>query len=253
MKKWYEELFKNYAETYDKEMFTQGTMGECDFIEKEIKFDKTKKILDIGCGTGRHCIELSKRGYRVTGVDLSSSQIKKAQEKAEKQNLCINFFCYDARKLPFNEEFDVVLMLCEGGFPLMETDEMNFEILQHAAKSLKSKGKFIFTTLNGLFPLYHSVEKFCNSNNDKGNATYHSNSFNLMTFRDYNITEFVDDSGKKRTLQCNERYYVPCEITWLLKSLGFKSIDIYGAKLGAFSREDSLTTKDFEMLVIAQK
>jgi predicted TPR repeat methyltransferase len=84
MKKWYEELFKNYAETYDKEMFTQGTMGECDFIEKEIKFDKTKKILDIGCGTGRHCIELSKRGYRVTGVDLSSSQIKKAQEKAEK-------------------------------------------------------------------------------------------------------------------------------------------------------------------------
>jgi hypothetical protein len=144
-------------------------------------------------------------------------------------------------------------MLCEGGFPLMETDEMNFEILQHAAKSLKPQGKFIFTTLNGLFPLYHSVEKFCNSNNDKGNATYHSNSFNLMTFRDYNITEFVDDSGKKRTLQCNERYYVPCEITWLLKSLGFKSIDIYGAKLGAFSRENTLTTKDFEMLVIAEK
>jgi hypothetical protein len=54
-------------------------------------------------------------------------------------------------------------------------------------------------------------------------------------------------------LECNERYYVPSEITWLLKSLEFKKIDIYGAKLGAFSRNDKLTTEDFEMLVIAEK
>jgi len=46
---------------------------------------------------------------------------------------------------------------------------------------------------------------------------------------------------------------VPPEISWLKKSLGFKAIDIYGARLGAFSREDKLTTEDFEMLVIAQK
>jgi len=74
-----------------------------------------------------------------------------------------------------------------------------------------------------------------------------------MTFRDYNDTEFTDDDGNKKTLHCNERYYIPSEITWLLKSLGFTCIDIYGAKLGAFSRNDKLTTEDFEMLVIAQK
>ena len=51
-------------------------------------------------------------------------------------------------------------MLCEGGFPLMETDEMNFEILKSVTKSLTEKCKYIFTTLNGLFPIYHSVEKF---------------------------------------------------------------------------------------------
>jgi hypothetical protein len=49
-------------------------------------------------------------------------------------------------------------MLCEGAFPLMETDEMNYEILKNAAKTLKDYGEIIFTTLNGLFPLYHSVE-----------------------------------------------------------------------------------------------
>ncbi len=253
MKQWYESLFENYAKKYDSENFVQGTLGECDFLEKEIAFNKSLKILDIGCGTGRHSIELSKRGYSITGIDLSESQLERAKEKAAKENLKISFLRYDARNLPFQKEYDLVIMLCEGGFPLMETDEMNFEILQNATKALKEKGKFIFTTLNGLFPLYHSVEEFCKSESQEGNATYRSNTFDLMTFRDHNITVLEDDSGNKKELHCNERYYVPSEITWLLKSLGYKKIEILGAKLGKFSRNDKLTTEDFEMLVIAEK
>ncbi|MBN1897270.1 MAG: class I SAM-dependent methyltransferase [Spirochaetes bacterium] len=251
-KQWYESLFENYAKKYDQESFTKGTMGECDFIEKEIDFNKSLKILDIGCGTGRHAIELAKRGYQVTGVDLSESQLARAGEKAKKEGLKIDFQKHDARKLPFEKEFDLVIMLCEGGFPLMETDEMNYEILKNAAKALKKPGRLIFTTLNGLFPLYHSVEKFCGVSSEEGNSTYKSNTFDLMTFRDHNITTIEDDDGNKKELKCNERYYAPSEITWLLKSLGFRKIDIYGAKLGAFSRNDGLTTEDYEMLVIAE-
>jgi 2-polyprenyl-3-methyl-5-hydroxy-6-metoxy-1,4-benzoquinol methylase len=252
-KQWYESLFENYGQKYDNENFTQGTIGECDFIETEIKSDQSLKILDVGCGTGRHAIELSKRRYIVTGIDLSETQLTRAREKAESDNLKIAFQKQDARNLPFNNKFDVAIMLCEGGFPLMETDEMNYEILTSVTKSLKKHGKFIFTTLNGLFPLYHSVEEFCASVTEDGNATYRSNTFDLMTFRDHNTTEFEDDFGNKKTLECNERYYVPSEITWLLKSLGYKKIDIFGAKLGAFSRKDELTTEDFEMLVVAEK
>jgi len=253
MKQWYEALFENYGQKYDSESFTQGTIGECDFIEQEISFNKSLKILDIGCGTGRHSIELSKRGYDVTGIDLSDSQLTRAREKADKQDLKIDFLKYDARNLPFSNEYDLAIMLCEGAFPLMETDEMNYEILRNATRSLKDGGKFIFTTLNGLFPLYHSVQEFHASTSEEGNATYRSNTFDLMTFRDYNITEIEDDDGNKRELECNERYYVPSEITWLLKTLGYFKIDIFGAKLGAFSREDKLTTEDFEMLVVAEK
>jgi 2-polyprenyl-3-methyl-5-hydroxy-6-metoxy-1,4-benzoquinol methylase len=252
-KQWYESLFENYAQKYDDENFTKGTSGECDFIEMELKFDKSLKLLDVGCGTGRHTIELSKRGYDVSGIDFSESQLKRATEKAKSNNLKISFQKQDARNLPFNNEFDIAIMLCEGGFPLMETDEMNYEILKNVTKSLKEHGKFIFTTLNGLFPLYHSVEEFCASTSENGNATYRSNTFDLMTFRDYNITEVEDDSENKKILECNERYYIPSEITWLLKSLGYKRIDIFGAKLGAFSRNDKLTSEDFEMLVIAEK
>ncbi len=249
MKQWYEELFENYAESYDKESYTQGTQGEVDFIEKEINFDKTKRILDMGCGTGRHAIELAKRGYNVTGIDLSESQLKRAIEKAQKENLVINFLRADARTLDFNHEFDVVIMMCEGAFPLMETDEMNFKILENAQKALKPKGKLILTTLNALFPLYHSTEKFLNEEGFRSK----DHCFDLLTLRETSTVEITDDSGKKKTITGNERYYMPSEMTWYLQSLQFKNIGIFACKMGQFNRHDPLTTGDFEMLVIAEK
>jgi 2-polyprenyl-3-methyl-5-hydroxy-6-metoxy-1,4-benzoquinol methylase len=253
MKQWYEELFENYGIKYDNEIYVQGTIGECDFIEKEIEYNKASRILDIGCGTGRHSIELAKRGYSVTGIDLSESQLKRAKEKASEQNLQIVFQKHDARNPHFSNDFDLIIMLCEGGFSLMETDEMNFQILQNAVNALKQNGKLIFTTLNGLFPLFHSVKDFFDSKTKEGNAKCDILSFDLMTFRERNTVYVEDDLGNKKELQCNERYYVPSEIIWLLKTLDFKTIDIYGAKLGAFSRNDKLTTEDFEMLIIAEK
>lgn len=251
MKQWYEQLFENYSEKYDDESFTQGTIGECDFLEKEINQFKSTKILDMGCGTGRHSIELSKRGYSVKGVDLSQSQIERAIEKSKEQGLKIDFSVADARNLEYESEFDLVIMICEGAFPLMETDEMNHQILINASKTLKSKGKLIFTTLNGLFPLFHSVKEFINAGAEKDVSS--ENTFDLMTFRDYSVYETEDDSGNKLSLKCNERYYVPSEISWLVKSVGFTKVDIYGAKLGKFSRSDILTTEDYEMLVIAER
>jgi 2-polyprenyl-3-methyl-5-hydroxy-6-metoxy-1,4-benzoquinol methylase len=253
MKQWYEELFENYGRKYDNENFTHGTSGECDFIEREIRFDRSVSILDIGCGTGRHSIELAKRGYSVTGIDLSKSQLDRAREKSSQLGLSIDFRQHDARHLPFANEFDLAIMLCEGAFPLMETDEMNYEILRNAAASLKQNGTLIFTTLNGLFPLFHSVKEFLDGASKEGNAVCRENTFDLMTFRDQSVTAAEDDFGVKKRLVCNERYYVPSEIAWLLKSAGFSVIDIYGAVLGAFSRNDKLTTDDFEMLVVARK
>ena len=63
MRRWYEELFSNYAKTYDTECFTTGTLGEVDFLEKELNYDKSKSILDIGCGTGEQSVFLAEKGY----------------------------------------------------------------------------------------------------------------------------------------------------------------------------------------------
>lgn len=253
MKQWYEKLFENYANRYEGECFVKGTAGECDFIEKEFRAAGIHRILDIGCGTGRHSIELARRGFTVTGVDLSESMLKKARQKADNAGLSVEFIQMDARNLDLPVRYEGIIMLCEGSFPLMETDVMNYRILQNACGCLQPGGTFIFTTLNGLFPLFHNVEEFLAAESVEDNAHYSKNSFDLMTFRDHNITKITDDDGIPVELECNERYYVPSEITWLLKSAGFDRIEIYGAKLGAFSRNDRLRTDDYEMLVIATK
>jgi ubiquinone/menaquinone biosynthesis C-methylase UbiE len=251
MKQWYQELFSNYAKTYDKESFTQGTAGEVNFIEQELQLDTSKTILDIGCGTGRHAIELARRGYTVTGIDLSESQLQRAREKAHASGVKINFQKMDARYFSFEEPFDAAIMICEGAFSLMETDEMNFKILQNAERSLKKDGTFIFTCLNALFPLFHSVKEFLN--NPEAKASTSELSFDLLTFRETSQITITDDSGNKKKLTANERYYTPSEIRWLLHSLNFQKIDIHGCQLGEFSRNHPLTTEDFEMLVIARK
>jgi SAM-dependent methyltransferase len=250
MKQWYEELFEDYADGYEKECFTQGTVGEVDFLESEIGGDRSRRILDIGCGTGRHAVELAARGYRVTGIDLSESMLARARENARRRGVQVEFLRADARDLRFSKEFDLVTMLCEGAFPLMETDEMNHKILANAAAALREPGKFIFTTLNGLFPLFHSVKEFLDAK--ASGASAGEQKFDLLTFRERSTVEVTDDHGNRKVLRCDERYYVPPEISWLLKSLGFAKVAIHGCKLGAWSRGDPLTTEDFEMLVIAE-
>ncbi|MBP7867924.1 MAG: class I SAM-dependent methyltransferase [Acidobacteria bacterium] len=250
-KQWYETLFENYARTYDSESFTQGTVGEVDFLEKELGFDRGKAVLDIGCGTGRHAVELARRGYVVTGVDLSESQLARAREKAREAGVEVTLLRRDAAALDFDAAFDFALMLCEGAFSLQESDEKNFEVLRCAARALRPGGKLVMTTLNALFPLFHSVKDFLNQAAVSGHVT--DLSFDLLTFRETNTIQIPDDDGRPRTIRCNERYYTPPEIAWLLKSAGFAAVSLHGCRLGAFSRTDPLTPDDFEILAVAEK
>lgn len=250
MKQWYEELFTNYSKNYDNENFTKGTIGECDFIEQEIQFNKSLKILDVGCGTGRHLIELAKRRYtNIIGIDLSTDQLSRAHEKGIDAGVEIKFQKADARNFSFDDPFDVVLMICEGAFSLMETDEMNFQILQCIEKSLNTGGKLIFTCLSALLPLFNNTKEYLN----KGGLKLEDSSFDLLTFRDKQTFENQHDDGSVKTYTSNERFYTPPEISWLLKSLNFSQVEIFGCEIGKWSRTEKLTPNHFEMLVVATK
>jgi SAM-dependent methyltransferase len=250
MKAWYEELFSNFARAYDRESFTQGTLQEVDFIEAEIDGDKNVRILDVGCGTGRHAIELARRGYQVVGIDLSANQVAYAREKARATGVDPVFEVRDARAPHFLEAFDLVLMLCEGGFSLMETDAMNFAILENAVRALRPGGKFMFTCLNGLFPLAQSVKDFVNAS--PSSVQTRDTKFDLTTLRMRSQVEFTDDAGVTRRLETDERHYLPSELMWYMHCLGMRNSSLFGCTVGAF-RKCPPTPEHFELLVIAEK
>lgn len=250
MKPWYEELFANYARAYDREGFTQGTVQEVDFLEAEIGANKHTRILDVGCGTGRHAIELARRGYAVTGIDLSAGQLARAREKARAAGVHPVFELRDAREPHFETAFELVIMLCEGGFSLMETDAMNFAILENAVRALKPGGQFIFTCLNALFPLARSVKDFLNA--EAGAARMVEGVFDLTTLRQRLVVEFTDDAGVLRRLETNERHYLPSELTWYLHSLGMENAAVFGCTVGNYQKRPP-TPDDFELLVTASK
>ena len=95
------------------------------------------------------------------------------------------------------------------------------------------------------------MKDFINQNSDESVTS--ELSFKWKTLREHSTFDFVDDSGDKKTITCNERYFATSEISWYLKTLNFKNVNIYGCDIGNFSRNKELTTENFEMLVVAEK
>lgn len=234
MNPWYQALYENFSD-YDTEPYTQNTAIEAAFIQQQLSSD-TKSILDIGCGTGRHALELARKGYTVTGIDLSEDLIRQAKAKAGKLGAAVNFVVQDACKLPFEAEFDAAILMCEGAFSMMETDEKEQLILDGAAKSLRSGGKFILTTTNALFMLA------------QGNPD-----FNLLTFREKFTLEAKNSQGEQQTLQCDQRYYTPPELRRMLLWAGFEDVRFFAVTEQGFNADLKPCAQHFEFGAICTK
>jgi 2-polyprenyl-3-methyl-5-hydroxy-6-metoxy-1,4-benzoquinol methylase len=224
---WYKELFEGMGIEYEDFPFTQNTENEVRWMIKEYLTNPEMKILDVGCGTGRHAINLAAKGYKnITGIDLSPTMIKAAQAAAKEKKVSVAFRIGDARELPFENEFDAALCLCEGAFGLLEDDDENYKILRAVHKALKKNGVFILTTLN----LFRDAE------------------FDPMTCRVSTEMEIARKDGSKKILNCSDRSYTFPELKWVLEQLGFEVI------LGAdpFTKEP-IKYGAMEFMVVSRK
>ena len=131
--------------------------GEAVFIQKALETKNGSKILDLCCGTGRHSLQLARRGFLVTGVDATSAYLSEARRLAHGVKN-VKFLKGDMRRLGFNEEFDAAInMWTSFGYFLKPEDDL--KSLRCVARALKSRGRFLIDIVNGAWLRRHRVEK----------------------------------------------------------------------------------------------
>ena len=114
---WFNPVAEFLGPAYLKNAFTKGTDQEVDFVVDALGLEPGMRVLDVGCGPGRHALALAARGFVVHGVDLSPEFVALAQEAAT--GFTATFEVLDVRELAFAAEFDAAICLCQGGFGLL--------------------------------------------------------------------------------------------------------------------------------------
>ncbi len=228
--RWYEELYDDFP-GYDDEPYVQSTAAEVDFVVRTLDRGCQARVLDVGCGTGRHALALAARGYWVVGLDLSEYMVRRGRAAALPY-LDVPFLVGDARALPFAERFDAALMLCEGAFSLMERDAMDRLILRNLARVLWPGGQLIMTAPHAAYAFAHGL--------DEGD-------FNVVTLRERFEVQSTDREGQVRMLEATQRYYTCPELKRLLTCAGFRAVRFFSVTSDGFSDELMPSEDHFEI------
>lgn len=129
----------------DKQPWTRGTAREIDAVLKLAEFAPGSRLLDVGCGQGRHSIELARRGFKVTGIDASQMNIAKACGKAGETP--VEFKCWDARRRLPGKAFDCAICLYDviGSY---RTLEENVALIHQLHNKLRKGGRAVISVMN---------------------------------------------------------------------------------------------------------
>lgn len=148
---------KKYADYYDILYQDKNYEEEIDFLEmifrKYLK-KKPRTVLDLACGTGGHLIPLARRGYQVSGLDLSEGMIAAAKNKAIKENLKINFYRAPMQKFSLSKKFDIIISMFSTVNYLTEYKDLKY-FLKNVNNHLSRNGLLIFDVWNALSVLDH--------------------------------------------------------------------------------------------------
>ncbi len=238
----WQEFFDNHAPHYDQNNFVRHTKEEADFFLSLFPIERGAKILDVGCGTGRHCVEFARRGFQMTGLDLSQGMLDEAQKKVG--NLPIRLVKADATNFELNEVFDAAFSLCEGAFNLLsETEDAELHdrsILQNIARHLKPGAPFLLTALNG----YQIIRQMDDNAVQLG-------AFNPITMVAHYKDELDLPEGKKEIV-IRERLFIPPEMVKLLNQTGFRCEYVFGGTAGDWGRRP-LRLDEIEAMYVCRR
>lgn len=154
---WYRSAFP--PEETLKRPWADRTGAEVDRALAMLGAKGGERVLDMACGTGRHSLELARRGHEVVGTDISSDLLAIAETDAEAESLSASFVAADLRELDFSEEFDLILNLNDGAIGYFETEEENHRTFEVIAAALRPGGGNLLQLPNVLYAETHLPQK----------------------------------------------------------------------------------------------
>ena len=152
---WFEDVADHLGGAYLRYSFTKGTDQEVDFLVDCLGLEPGVRVLDVGCGPGRHAHALGRRGFEVVGVDISERFVALARQNAP-DGVAVSFERADARSLEYDSEFDAVISLCQGAFGLsggagVASLDPDRAVLDGIARALRPGGRLALSAFSAYF------------------------------------------------------------------------------------------------------
>jgi SAM-dependent methyltransferase len=238
---WYDRFFSHEYLAFDDH---PDTALEIEFLLSALALPPHSRLLDLGCGYGRHAIPLSLNELHVIGLDRSPELLQKAASNTDIDPTQLSLVRGDVRHLPFLDPFDAVISLFSS-FGYFDDENENFQVLQNVSNALTPDGLFFIETANRDFILAHNppVQIFRPGNM----MVIEERSFDSLTSQS-RVDVTVIQQGRETRLHHIIRLYTATELDLLLASVGLETLGVWGDFHGG-----DFTTDSPHLIMLAQK